>query len=305
MLRRSFIAASRSENLRRTAMEFAPARAVAMRFVAGETIGGALDVTRVLNARGMAVSLDHLGESVADEQVAVRAAEVYGRILDELAVADLDAAISVKLTQLGVDVSLDLCRELLDEVCTRAAGHGRHVTVDMEGSDHTQTTIDLVLELRGRGHDNLGCAVQAYLHRTPEDVRRLLEARASLRLCKGAYLEPPEIAYQRHEEVDDAYLRLAEQMLTAEPRPRIATHDHRILHKVRNLARRVGREDVEYQMLYGVRDEIQRELVAAGHQLRVYVPFGDEWYPYFMRRLAERPANLAFFLRALIGLRSR
>lgn len=305
MLRRSLIAASRSEKLRRTAMEFAPARAVAMRFVAGETIAGALDVARDLNARGMAVSLDHLGESVEDEQVAVRAAEVYGRTLDEIADADLDAAISVKLTQLGVDVSLDLCHELLDEVCARAAGHGRHVTVDMEGSDHTQTTVDLVLELRGRGRDNLGCAVQAYLHRTPEDVRRLLEAGASLRLCKGAYLERPEIAYQRAEEVDDAYLRLAEQMLTAEPRSRIATHDHRILHKVRNLARRVGREDVEYQMLYGVREEIQRELVAAGHDLRVYVPFGDEWYPYFMRRLAERPANLAFFLRALIGLRSR
>lgn len=306
MLRRTLIAASESERLRRIAMERGLSRRVAMRFVAGETLDQAVAVTAELNRLGMAVSLDHLGESVEDEAVSRAAAATYERILDRIAAEGLDAAISVKLSQLGVRTSVDLCRELVAGICARAADHGRHVTVDMEGSDLTSTTVELVLALRAAGHDNVGCAVQSYLRRTPDDVDRLVAAGASLRLCKGAYLEPPEIAHQDRLAVDTAYARLADHLLDSGTFPRFATHDDRLIRYVRDRARRggIGRDGYEIQMLYGVREPLQRELVAAGEGLRIYVPFGAEWYPYFMRRLAERPANLAFFLRALAGRRA-
>jgi proline dehydrogenase len=277
-----------------------------MRFVAGENLDDAVAVARRLNDLGMAASLDHLGESVGDEAVSRRAAGVYMRTLDRIAGDGLDASISVKLTQLGVDVSSGLCHELMAKVCARAAGTGRDVTIDMESSDYTDVTVGLVLALREEGFDNVGCAVQTYLRRTPADVDRLVGSGASLRLCKGAYLEPAEIAYTSKREIDEAFVRLAEQLLESGTYPLIATHDHRIIHHVKNHVRRIGlgRDDFEFQMLYGVREPLQRALVRDGYRLRVYVPFGSEWYPYFMRRLAERPANLAFFLRALAGRRA-
>jgi proline dehydrogenase len=260
----------------------------------------------LLNRLGMAVSLDHLVVAVDDEGVSRKAAAMYEEILARVADEDLDAAISVKLSQLGVRISRDLCRELVAGICTCAAEHGRHVTIDMEGSDLTSATIDLVLDLRAAGHDNVGCAVQSYLRRTPQDVDRLVAAGASLRVCKGAYLEPPEIAHQDRVAVDTAYARLADRLLVSGTFPRFATHDDRLIRYVRDAARRAGidPDHYEFQMLYGVREPLQRELVAAGEALRIYVPFGAEWYPYLVRRLAERPANLAFFLRATVGRRA-
>jgi proline dehydrogenase len=305
VLRRTLMAASRSERLQRVATEARPARRVARRFVAGETLDEALEVAEVLNKQGMSASLDHLGEAVDDETVARHAAKTYMRALDRIAEEDLDASISVKLTQLGIDVSPDLCRGLVADICARAAETTRAVTIDMESSAYTDVTVDLVLALREDGHDNVGCAVQAYLHRTPEDVERLVAAGASLRLCKGAYLEPPDIAYRSRREISSAFAMLAERLLESGTYPLIATHDHRLVHHVKNVVRRLGldRDAYEFQMLYGVREPLQRELVADGHRLRIYVPFGDEWYPYLVRRLAERPANLAFFLRAVAGRR--
>jgi len=206
----------------------------------------------------------------------------------------------VKPTQLGLGRDEALCRELLAEVAAAAGRVGAHVTLDMEDSAVTEPTVALVEDLRSAGHD-VGCAVQAYLHRTPSDVRRLTAAGASIRLTKGAYAEPPILAHQDRLGVDRAFDDLAAWLLEQGAYPRIATHDHRLVARARGHARRLGRtpDRYEFQLLYGVREPLQDELVRAGEQVRVYVPFGDQWYPYFMRRLAERPANLAFFVRAL------
>lgn len=306
VLRRMLIAASNSPLLRRVATGFPATQAMAMRFVAGETLDDALAVARRLNARGASVSLDSLGEAVHDPSVARAAAATYRATLAHMAAAGIDGSISVKLTQLGGDIDPDLCRDLLADICAAAAALSSDVTVDMEDSSHTQATVDLVLALRTLGHGNVGCAVQSYLYRTPDDVAKLTAAGASLRLCKGAYAEPPEVAYQAKADVDTAYARLLGTLLRGGIYPRIATHDERLVHQAKNLARRYQRrpDEFEFQMLYGVREALQRQLVANGYRLRVYIPFGSEWYPYFMRRLAERPANIAFFVRALAGRRA-
>lgn len=305
MLRRVLVAASGSERLQRLAGDLRPARAVAERFVAGDDLDAAIAVTRALNDAGMSVTLDHLGEAVTSEAIAEEAAGSYVAALDRLHAEGLDASISIKLTQLGLEISSELCAKLVSSLCRRAADLGTTVTVDMEGSQHTQATIDLVASLREDGHTNVGCAVQSYLHRTRDDIRRLTALGASLRLCKGAYAEPADIAFQDGDEVDGNYLACADLLLTSGTYPRFATHDHRLIARIRNLARRyeLGADAYEFQMLHGVREPLQRELVDAGEALRIYVPYGREWYPYFVRRLAERPANLLFFLRALAGRR--
>ena len=306
MLRRLLVAASQSEGLRRLATDVPVTRNVALRFVAGETLVDALEVTGALNQRGMRVTLDYLGESVHDADIARRAAAVYLDALDRVERDGLRCSISVKLTQVGLDVSEDLCRDLVSSICRRAAAGGRHVTIDMEASAYTQRTVDLVTDLRKAGHDNVGCAVQSYLRRTASDVAALSDLHASLRLCKGAYAEPDDVAFPSDREVDASYARLAEQLLRSDTYPRFATHDHRLIHHVRNVAARLQRpaDSYEFQMLYGVREPLQQRIVEAGHALRIYVPFGGEWYPYLVRRLAERPANLTFFLRALLGRRT-
>lgn len=305
MLRRALIAASNSRALRKVAEDAPVASSVAGRFVSGTTLDDALATTADLNAAGMTVTLDHLGESVEDETVAVRTADVYLAALDAIAERDLACSVSIKPTAVGLDISEALCREQVARVATRAAETGTHVTLDMEGSEHTQRTVDLVLALRADGHDNLGCAVQAYLHRTEHDVQVLSEAGASLRLCKGAYAEPASIAYQSRPDVSASYVRCAAYLLRSGVFPRFATHDHLLIERLKDLAVRydVAADAYEFQMLYGVREPLQQEIVASGHGMRIYVPYGEEWYPYFVRRLAERPANLAFFLRALVGER--
>ncbi|MDP9405126.1 MAG: proline dehydrogenase family protein, partial [Actinomycetota bacterium] len=229
------------------------------------------------------------------------AAKVVLETIDRIGEAGLPAGISVKPTQMGLRLSPALCFELLDEIATAAGAIDQHVTLDMEGSDVTEVTVGLVERLAAAGHRDVGCAVQSYLRRTRADVERLSAVGASLRLCKGAYAEPERLAFQSRAEVDASYAACAEYLLAEGVYPRIATHDDRLIDHVRNVAVRLGRgrDEFEFQMLYGVRPTLQDALVRDGYRLRVYVPFGDQWYPYFMRRLAERPANVVFFLRAL------
>ena len=275
-------------------------RRVALRFVAGESLDEAVAAARRLNEAGMTVSLDHLGEHVTDAAAAEAARDDYLRCLDRIATEGLDANISVKLTQLGMGFDDRLCAKLFDELAERAKASGLTVTVDMEDSDHTATTLDLY-EQAQQAHGNLGLALQAYLRRTPEDLDRVAHLGGHIRLCKGAYDEPEEIAYRSRPAVDEAFDRLCTDLMgRATVKPAIASHDEKRIAVAVALASH-RRAPWELQMLYGIRESLQRSLVAAGHPLRVYVPYGDAWYPYLTRRLAERPANVWFFLRALFG----
>lgn len=275
-------------------------RRVAMRFVAGETLDEAVAVARDLNARGFLVSLDHLGEHVSDAALATQAAAHYRACLDRIAAEGLDADISVKLTQLGLGLDEGLAEHSLGELASRAAAAGMTVTVDMEESSLTQSTLDLYCRTQAE-HANLGLALQAYLHRTPADLARVLPLGGLIRLCKGAYDEPAEVALRRREQVSAAFASLLADLMACEGvRPAVATHDHRLVARARELARD-RRRPFEFQMLYGIRPSLQAELVAAGFQVRVYVPYGVAWYPYLTRRLAERPSNTWFFARAFFG----
>ncbi len=307
MLRRSLIAAADSARLRHLAMTSRAGRAVALRFVAGETLDDAVAVVRRHAADGFTATLDLLGESVTDLAIARAAADQYLIALDRLDAEGLPSGISVKPTALGIDVDEGVCTELFVQLCTAADRVGRHVTIDMEGSPLTQRTIDLTTDLVGAGHD-VGCAVQAYLHRTLDDVERLTAAGASLRITKGAYAEPEELAGQEREWIRENFVRIAELVLDGTTYGRFATHDDVVIDRIRAAAeqRGVAKDRFEFQMLHGIREPLQRELRDAGYAVRIYVPFGEQWYPYLTRRLAERPANLWFFARALAGsLRDR
>ena len=306
-LRPLLLAASTNPTLRRELTHRRWPRDLALRFVAGETLEDGLSAARRLAAQGKAVTLDYLGESVTQEHEARRAAEVVLATLSRLSGEGLPAGVSVKPTQMGLGLPGDpdgrLCRELLRTIAAEAERRGAHVTLDMEDSTVTEQTVALVEDLIAEGHRNVGCAVQSYLRRTRADVARLSAVGASLRLCKGTYDEPSELAYTCAVEVDASFDDCAAALLADGTFPRIATHDHRLIARVKGHAARLGvsPRDFEFQMLYGVRTPLQDALLRDGHRLRVYVPFGDQWYPYFMRRLAERPANLLFFLRALAG----
>ena len=303
LLRAALIAASESQALKSMIVSRRITRDIAMRFVAGDTLDEGLAVARTLVAAGKTVTLDYLGESVTSEEEARAAAKAYLEALGRIAEERLSAGVSVKPTQMGLGLSPRLCAELLGEIVTAAEANGEHVTLDMEGSDVTEATVALVEQLRRDGSVQVGCAVQTYLHRTLDDIARLSAAGASLRLCKGAYAEPASVAYQSRVQVDGNYARCADDLLRHGVYPRFATHDDRLIDYIRHAARREGRgpDEFEFQMLYGIRPALQDDLVAQGYRLRVYVPYGDQWYPYFMRRLAERPANVVFFLRALRG----
>ncbi len=303
MLRSLLINAGDSAFLQRQVTRRSLARNVALRFVAGESLDETMAVTGRLVGDGKSVTLDYLGESVGDESQARAAAKMYLRVLDRVGSDGLPCGVSVKPTQMGLDISRDLCVELLGEVIDAAAAVDAHVTLDMEASDVTEATVGLVETFQAEGRSNVGCALQAYLRRNQADVERLTAAGASLRLCKGAYAEPAEVAFQSRREVDASYAASAEWLLRHGRYPRLATHDHRLIERAKIAAARFERprDDFEFQMLYGVRPRLQDALVADGYRLRIYVPFGGQWYPYLMRRLAERPANVAFFLRALRG----
>jgi proline dehydrogenase len=277
-----------------------PGRALSTRFVAGELLDDAVRVAHAANADGAKVSLDHLGEHVADRIQAVRARDDYLACLDRIAAEGLDANISVKLTQLGLGTDDELAAQSLDALARRAAEIGTSVTIDMEESDYTEATVTLFEKIQAV-HGNLGVALQAYLHRTSADLDRVLAAGGHVRLCKGAYAEPPELAVQGKAAVDAAFDALAVRLMASNSvYPAMATHDDARIELIRRLGERRDR-GWEFQMLYGVRTALQRELVAAGLRFRVYIPYGEAWYPYLTRRIAERPANLWFFLRATVG----
>lgn len=302
ILGRSTLAVADRHWVRRMVTNTRPGRAIARRFVAGEQLADAVEVATELNRSGMTVSLDHLGEEVADAVPAAAARDAYLACLDAIEGRELDANISVKLTQLGLGFDDRLAAESLQSLAVRAADVGTSVSVDMEGSAYTAATVDLVAGIMAE-HTNVGVALQAYLFRTEEDLDRLAPLGGHVRLCKGAYSEPKEIAFSSRRRVNQSYDRLLTRLMAAEgTMPAIATHDTaRIDHSIAEATRRRG--PWEFQMLYGVRPGLQRRLVDEGHNLRVYVPYGVAWYPYLTRRLAERPANLWFFLRAVFSRR--
>lgn len=302
MLRAGLLRLADADMLHRLVTRSGWARDQALRFVAGETLDEGLGVVRTLRASGRTATLDYLGEDVTTRQEAQRACDVYLEALARIARDRLRCGVSVKPSQMGLHVDEHLCRKLVGRIAAACDDADVHLCLDMEGSDVTEQTVAMVEALRADGHDSVGCAVQSYLHRTRQDVERLTDAGASLRLCKGAYAEPASVAYQRRRDVDVNYARLGDYLLRKGRHPRLATHDGRLIAYLRHAAAREQRApaDWEFQMLYGVRDDLQRELVSEGLGLRVYVPFGGQWYPYFMRRLAERPANLVFFLRAVL-----
>jgi proline dehydrogenase len=313
-LRPAILAAGRRKGLRRTAERLPIARTVVHRFVPGETIDGVLDSAAALRESGRYVSIDYLGEDVTDVDDAAATVQAYLHLLDAL--GPLDAAgdgtthdgvrpleVSVKLSALGQALDRDGQKIALDNartICERAQQVGAWVTVDAEDHSTTDSTLSISGDLRV-DFPWLGTVLQAYLRRTVDDCRELATVGARVRLCKGAYDEPTSVAYRNAAEVTDSYLRCLEVLMAGGGYPMVASHDPQIIAAVPDLARESGRDvcDFEYQMLYGIRDGEQRRLADAGNHVRVYVPFGTQWYGYFMRRLAERPANLMFFLRAL------
>lgn len=276
----------------------AATRRMAHRFVAGETLDEAITAARRCNDAGMYASLDYLGENSSTVEDAQRARDAYLQIFDRIASERLHANVSCKLTQLGLDLSPELCEGLLLSIVERAAAHDNFLRVDMEGSEYTQRTIELVKRIRAR-NPAVGTVMQAYLYRTEADVQELLGYGCRLRLCKGAYKEPAELAFPAKRDVDANYVRMVRLLLPSGFYHGIATHDPRMIAAAIRCAaeHNVSKDDFEFQMLYGVRTDLQKRLVRDGYRLRVYIPYGSDWFPYFMRRLAERPANLMFFAR--------
>ena len=274
---------------------------MAYRFVAGDHLNDAVRVVTEINRGGWSASLDHLGENVTEEKAARAATDDYLAAFERIAAERLNANVSVKLTQLGLDISADLCQELLTRILQRAKELGNFVRIDMEGSPYTQRTIDLVLALHQR-YPNCGLVLQSYLFRTVDDIARVNAAKVRVRLVKGAYDEPPDIAFPKKADVDAKFEAEMRQLLSEGTYPAIATHDDRLIEATRQFAREreIPADRFEFQMLYGIRRDLQDRLLREGYRVRIYVPYGTEWYPYLMRRLAERPANLLFIVRSLI-----
>ncbi len=271
------------------------------RFVAGTTIEDLLAATEAVNRKGMSVSVDNLGENVTNAEEARQSAQLYHQLLDLIAGRHLDANVSLKLTHMGLDVDPQLARQLVCALVDHATRINSFVRVDMEGSPYTQKTLDFVHELHRQYPGHVGAVIQAYMRRSEDDVNKLLADGIRIRLCKGAYKEPPEIAFQKKKEVDANYVRLTRILLKSGVYHGIATHDERIIRDTITFARqeKIPADRFEFQMLHGIRRDLQEQIVRDGWRMRVYVPFGTEWYPYFMRRLAERPANVFFIARNL------
>jgi proline dehydrogenase len=301
MLKDTMLFLARQDSIRHFVSSNPAARRVARRFTAGETIDEALEVAQALNRKRISVSLDHLGENVSEESEAEATARDYIQILDRIQASGVEANISIKLTALGLDISEQLCNENVTCVLRHAGNLHTFVRVDMEGSNYTQRTLDMVLNLRC-DFDQVGTVMQSMLYRTPKDVARLIETSTRVRLVKGAYLEPADLAYPKKVDVDAAYIQLMHALLEYGVYPAIATHDEHIIADACNFAEEHGisRARFEFQMLYGIRRDLQERLAGDGYNVRVYVPFGTEWYPYLTRRLAERPANLIFVLSNVI-----
>ena len=304
MLRATFIALSRSKSLRAFAERSPIGRRMSSRFVAGTTVEEALAAVKAVNAAGMAASLDNLGENVTNPDEARQSARLYHQLLDEITTRGLNANVSLKLTHMGLDIDEVMARNLVSGLVAKAAGVGNFIRVDMEGSAYTQRTLDFVHELHRRPNHagRVGAVIQSYLYRSEKDVEDVLAERIRIRLCKGAYQEPPEIAFPKKSDVDANYVKLMKMLLKSGIYHGIATHDPNMITATTAFARteNIPSDAFEFQMLYGVRRDLQQQLVRDGWRMRVYIPFGTEWYPYLMRRLAERPANVFFIARNLL-----
>jgi len=302
-MRQGFLWLSEQQKVFNFVRRNALARKFASRFVAGETIEQAVGAARELSGRGITSSLDLLGESVEAESEAVAARDQYLAILDRMAAQGVEVNVSVKLTQMGIDISEDLCHANMTRILDRTRELRGFVRLDMEGAAYTQRTLDFFAKrLFGTYGGHCGVVIQSALRRSESDIDDLIAMKARVRLCKGAYLEPPAVAFPDKTDVDKNYVLLLERLLLKGKYPGVATHDEVIIKHARQFARRqnIGAERFEFQMLYGVRRDLQDRLRQTGYGMRVYIPFGTQWYPYLMRRLAERPANIAFILGNLV-----
>jgi proline dehydrogenase len=303
MLRTFFVRLSENPSLRSFAERSSLGRRVSGRFVAGTEIADAVRATQAINRAGMSVSIDNLGENVTNPDEARHSGQLYQQILEAIAANQLNANISLKLTHMGLDVDERLAREIVSGLVAKAAAMNPpgFVRVDMEGSPYTQRTLDFVHELhRMPGNANsVGTVIQSYLKRSESDVEKLLAERIRIRLCKGAYKESAEIAFAAKSDVDANYVKLMKILMKSGIYHGLATHDENIIHQAQAFAtaEKLSRDSFEFQMLYGIRRDLQRKLARDGWRVRVYIPFGSEWYPYFMRRLGERPANVLFIAR--------
>lgn len=297
----AFLYLSKSERFKNFLTRFRAFNNVTRRFVAGEDLADAVEAIRQLNLRGTSASFDHLGESINSEAETRREVDEYIRVLESITSSKLDSNVSVKLTQLGLDVSKDLCYANTRAIVEAARGLDNFVRIDMEDSTKTDATLQVFKQLRSE-FENVGIVVQAYLYRTERDIEELLRIGARIRLCKGAYKEPPEVAFPKKADVDANYIKLMKMLLPSGIYHGIATHDEKMIEATRQFAKDngIGPEKFEFQMLFGIRRDLQQKLVHEAYRMRVYVPYGRHWYPYFMRRLAERPANVWFVLRNMI-----
>lgn len=269
-----------------------------MRFVAGETLNDAVEAARAVNKMGMTATLDYLGENVSTTADAQKARDAYLKIFDRISLEKLNANVSCKLTHLGLDLSPEFCEGMVLSIAERALSYESFLRIDMESSVYTQRTVELVKRVRAQS-PAIGAVIQSCLYRSEPDIQDLLSYGCRIRLCKGAYKEPAEVAFPSKSDVDANYVKLMRMLLSSGFYHGIATHDPRMIAETIRWAaeKKIAKEDFEFQMLYGVRTDLQRQLVKDGFNLRIYIPYGRDWFPYFMRRLAERPANLAFFVR--------
>ena len=299
-----FTLLSRSPTLKRLASSYGMAtpRSFARRFIAGEQTDDAIAAARALQAKGLLLTLDYLGESVTTTAQATAATREYIRLIDDIVAAGIERNISLKLSQLGLVIDRATCVDNMRRILEPARRHDFFVRIDMEQSDYTEVTLEVFETLWSLEYRNIGVVLQSYLYRTERDLRRMNELGARVRLVKGAYKEPASVAYQQKEDVDAAYLRQMRLLLDHGTYPAFATHDVVLLNEIKAYAaeRNVARDRFEFQMLYGIRRDLQTSFVADGYRMRIYVPFGREWFPYFMRRLGERPANVLFVLRAIL-----
>lgn len=313
MMRSLFITLSRAGWAQRAITRWGFARNMAARFVAGETAGQAIQAVRALNSQGIQVTLDHLGENTSSLEAARLAVAEVLAVLDEIDRSGVSANVSIKLSQIGLTMDAGVCRENLKAILERAKNLGNFIRIDMEDASLTDATLAAYFGARQQGFDNVGIVIQSYLYRSPADVRQILEMQGKVRLCKGAYKEAPQVAYPQKADVDRQYDQITAQLLAGAiaaglprrssdgripPIPALATHDEKRIRAAQAAAQdlQLPKDALEFQMLYGIRRDLQAGLVAAGYPVRVYVPYGTHWYPYFMRRLAERPANVWFIL---------
>ncbi len=297
---------SKNKFVENNVRRFEISRTAAFRFVSGEKLEDAIDAAKDANELGIMATIDHLGESVKDEALAGKATDVYVRVLERIAESGVDSNISVKLTQLGLDIDYDLCLQNLERIVQKASEFNNFVRMDMEDSPYTQKTLDIFKTLRKK-YPNVGIVLQTYLYRTEKDVEEVIENGYGLRLCKGAYTESKEIAFPKKAQVDQNFIHLLEMVFSEKARKNgvvvgVATHDEKIIDWTKSFTRNngVGKDEFEFQMLFGIRKKLQEELVKEGYKMRAYIPFGTHWYPYYMRRLAERPSNLLSFFRTIL-----